>query len=334
MGSKTIGLSASQGAAILGLSDYRTPVEVWLNLMESRQPGFCETHGYKAPERVENAPMRWGTAFEDAVCQLLAEQHGCITDREGFYTHPDAEYITCHIDGRYHDGTLHEGKTTSDMAYRIKWGEPGTNHIPSDYQAQVQHQMMCTGEKLCTVSVLVFPTTPDQYEKLGWRIDCVGDEDPVARSTLKALTAEDRHRWATVLSEMGYFHHYPVEADEVLQAKMLERYKAFWNDHVLAEAPPDARTYDDIKYLFPAPVGTIIATEQIADWAREYKEIGKEISSSGSLGKRRDQLKVEILNWVRSQPDYTPDDESQEKVVVRDAQGNKVCQFDGKTFRV
>jgi predicted phage-related endonuclease len=35
-----INISASRGAAILGLSDYQTPVQVWLQIMESRDPGF------------------------------------------------------------------------------------------------------------------------------------------------------------------------------------------------------------------------------------------------------------------------------------------------------
>ena len=54
MGSIPVGISASRGAAILGLSQYKTPVAAWLELMESIEPGFCEQHGYKVPERADS----------------------------------------------------------------------------------------------------------------------------------------------------------------------------------------------------------------------------------------------------------------------------------------
>lgn len=336
MGSKPVGISASRGAAILGLSDYRTPVQAWLEIMEEMKPGFCAAHGYTTPERTESAPMRFGTAFEDQVI-TLAENVGAervkITDREGFYTSPVFDKLTCHIDGIYPDGTLHEGKTTTEMAYRIKWGEEGTPRVPSDYQVQVQHQMICTGSSKALVSVLVFPFGQDDMEKAGWRIDGKSLTDDTDDTVIRDLSASRRTLWAEALSEMGFFHQYPVGAVPESQSAMIEAYRAFWHDHVLKEVPPPVRGYPDVCALFPSPVGTIIATDQVAFWAREYRDIGKEIGKSGSLSKRRDELKTLILDWARNQSEYHIDDDSQEKIVVLDGEGNKLCQYDGKTFR-
>ena len=54
------------------------------------KPGFCIANGHKKPERVdawnqpylpEHAPLRWGLAMENSICELV----GGITDREKFY---------------------------------------------------------------------------------------------------------------------------------------------------------------------------------------------------------------------------------------------------------
>ncbi len=66
---------------------------------------------------------------------------------------------------------------------------------------------------------------------------------------------------------------------------------------------------------------------------KSYREKRQfEISPRGRLGKRREELKVLILKSMRSS-DSQLDDESREKTVLRDRQGRKLAQFDGKTFR-
>jgi hypothetical protein len=239
-------------------------------------------------------------------------------------------FVTCHIDGCYENlADLHEGKTTSAFVFREKWGEPGTDRIPRIYQVQAQHQCMCTGAKRNIVSVLPFPETPDTWEKMGWTV--WRDEDA------GWLIANEKNffkpiKWASVLAEMGYFHQYPVDANPAAQTAMLEHYRAFWTDHVLAGIPPEPRDYDDIKRMFPEPVGTIVADATLESWLREYKEIGEEISATGRLGKRREELKVLALKYMRL-ADSTLDDESRDKTIVRDQQGHKLIQWNGKVFR-
>lgn len=357
MGSKPIGISASRGASILGLSDYRTPVSAWLQLMEERHPGFCQAHGYIAPQRQDSAPLRWGSAFEDAVLveagkamsysseDKKSKTPANIYDREGFYcawfdgnpvtetnlVDSDSAVITCHIDGRYSDKILHEGKTTTDMACRMKWGTPGTDRVPSDYQVQTQHQMACTGADECIVSVLVFPDTQDALELLGWRVTKLESDTP--ETVTRKLTPSMRKKWASVLADMGFFHQYVVPSRKDVQKEMLDRYAGFWNDHVLKEVPPPVQGYGDIQSLFPSPVGTLVAPMEISSWVNEYQDIGKEIGASGALAKRKEQLKVLILEWARTQREYALDDESQEKVVILDATGKRLASYNGKMFR-
>ena len=329
--SQPINISASRGAAILGLSEYKTPVQIWLEICESRHPGFCVERGYKLSITEQNAPMRWGSAFESAIIDLaenktdLDPKFERIQNKEEFFKHKKYDFITCHVDGIYnrksgHDPIiLHEGKTTSIFAYREKWGEPGTDKIPSEYMVQVQHQLLCTGADKCIVSVLVFPDSVDNFEKMGLKLENV-----------------DTFNWARVISQMGYFHQYTVTADKSLHKKLLKKYSDFWNFYVLTETEPPIKTDEDIRLLCPEPKGTIIIPEEIENWIKEYKNINQEIGASGNLAKRKEQIKVNILAYLKSYSGMIKvpvDKESEKKWVIKNQTGDNCASFDGKTFR-
>jgi predicted phage-related endonuclease len=323
MGATPKNISASRGAAVLGMSEWSTQVETWLKIMKEREPGFCEANGYTFPVWEDSAPTRWGLAFEDAICGLVKNKGwGDIYDREKEFELESHPFITCHIDGRL-ESKFHladrleaivENKTTNIRSYRDKWGEPGTDHIPGIYQIQVQHQMMCTGMDDCIVNVLVFPKMVDEWE---------ADE--------QALIGDfDTMDWAIILDQMGYFHQYPVKANKELQDKMLEGYVKFWENHVLTGVPPEPKTYEDVKRLVKDPKGTIVASDQVWRWKKEYDDITVEISSAN---KRKADLKVRILNFMVDGAPHPIDDESVEKWILRSPDGRKIAGWDGKRFR-
>lgn len=321
-----LNISASRAGAILGMSNYSTPLQVWLQIMESREPGFCEKHNYQIPEFEYNSAMKWGHAFESAVIELAEEKAGLrIGNREELFN--NGEYITCHVDGIYHDPIysngiiLHEGKTTSAQYFYSAFGEPGTDRVPVEYQLQCQHQMICTGADKVILSVLVFPKRVEEWEKMGIEIT---DTLSLYNNNLKCF--QDPLNWARILMDMGYFHQYTIHAHADLQKLMIEAYADFWNNHVLTGIPPEPQDYTDIRSICREPVGTIIATEQIQDLLAEYKYIGQEISSTGTLAKRREQLKTQILNFSRT-AGFTEDDESRDKWIIRGQDGKKLASY-------
>jgi len=334
MGSKPRGISASRGAAILGLSEFQTPLEVWQCIMEEREPGFNAKNGYIIPDDLDSAAIRWGLAFEVAIAELSERAQGKnIINREltcfvrSYNGYGNVDYITCHIDGMYNStDVLHEGKTTNAISFRNKWGEPGTDKIPSTYQVQVQHQMLCTGASECIVSLLVFPEMPEVWEKSGWytlRRDCkyiIQHEDNLETDILL---------WARVLSEMGYFHQYKIKANHDVQKMLVKYYSEFWHNYVLTGKPPEPRNYDDIKRLIPNPVGTIVCDAQMTAWILEYNAIAKELSKTGNAAKRQEKLKLRILNQARKLNPIM-DEESQEKVIFLDNTGKKLKQYSNK----
>ena len=324
-----INISASRAAALLGQSEYQTPVSVWLQIMEARDPGFCARRGYTLPVIEYTPAMRWGHAFESAVIELAERKAGIkIVLREYLFT---KDFLTCHIDGAYDTpdsesvDVLHEGKTTSEFYYHTHFGDPGTDKVPPEYQLQCQHQMICTGAERVILSVLVFPKRVEEWEEMGyipvksengvWRID-----------NEKFINAIDPIEWARTLAEMGFFHQYEIHAHPELQSKMLTRYREFWEVNVLGAREPEPQSMDDIKCLCPSPVGTVVADEAIERMLYERESIKSEISATGALGKRVEQIKVATLDYMRN-AGAVIDDESKDKWLLLSRDGRKLASY-------
>jgi len=304
MGSVPHGISASRGAALMGLSKYKTATEAWLEIMEEKKPGWCEKHGYKTPERVDPwaepldpklAPLRWGLAFEDAICELA----GVTCEREKEYLIPEHPFVTCHIDGRSVDeltktdsrGLLNENKTVFAMAFEAGWGEEGTDQIPAEYQVQIQHQMMCTGDEVARLNALIFPKSPAQFEKEGWKIEKNLDNFTLFKySEIKSFRT-----FTESLSLLNYFKQFTIPANAEAQKQILELYLKIWKVNILGETPPPAQGYDDIKWYFNLPEGELEASSEIKELWAEYIDIDNEI---GDMQDRQKVIKDIFSEWV------------------------------------
>ena len=338
MGSTPVGISGSRAAAILGMSKYTTPFAVWQQIMETLKPGFNAERGYILEPFEGNASTRFGLSFESSVIELTEAATGkAITDREGEYYIDGAVPITCHIDGRFSNPHIFEGKTVYSRGFDKFWGESGTDRIPVEYQCQVQNNMMVTGAESCTVGALVFPRSPQEWEDEGWRAYTDVNQLTHEDMSILHLTHEDKTiktvkpiEWAESLAEMGYFHTYEIQAKPDTHKLLKEMYADFWNKYVLTETPPENDLdYDDIKRMFTAPKGELLVPQHIVDKCLEYKSIGKEIGSGGYLKKKQAQLKLEIVDYLKDKT-TVESDESQEKVTCLDATGNKVGTFNNK----
>ena len=331
--STPINISASRGAAILGLSKWKTPVQVWLEIVESREPGFCAKNNYELLVKEENPSMRWGTAFESAIIELAKMKEGCIIHNQEKYFNKhihkgnkrEEQVITCHIDGQFSETgqPLHEGKTTTLFYFADNFGEDGTDQVPMEYQIQCQHQMICTGADKVILSVLVFPKRPEEWEDKNWIVKIHNNEWIMVDGN--GIT-HNQISWAKTLSEMGFFHQFTITAHPKLQKSMMKHYSDFWFNNVLKQIPPDPINIDDIKLLCREPVGTIIADENIERQLSELENIKTEIGQGGSLSKRAAQIKLSILEYMRS-AEKTIDTESDKKWILRGSDGKKLATY-------
>lgn len=157
------GLGASDAAAVVGVSKYRTPLDVYL-----------EKRGLLEQEETSE-PAYWGNRLEHIVLEEYARRaeryvlgvhplHGPVVfapdglpivetsgvdwqELLGTLRHPEFPWLMCHLDG----WELNDDRRTPIRPVQAKtagawvareWGEEGTDEAPPEYIVQEQHEGM------------------------------------------------------------------------------------------------------------------------------------------------------------------------------------------------
>ncbi len=201
-------LGASDVAAVLGLSKFRSPLMV-----------YHQKRG-TAPELIPSPAMEWGNRLEDSVRQAYADKMLAGTGRIVLrgavdierVIHPTEDWQVCSPDGIVCGAEGNEYPfpgarwlyglevKTADRAVAHLWGEPGTDQVPDDYALQCHWSMYVTGLRRWDVAVLI------------------GGND---------------------------FRVYSLEYDEEMMDAILPELESFWFANVLAGVPPEASSADN-----------------------------------------------------------------------------------------
>ena len=169
---ETIG--ASEGAAVLGLSPWKSPIDVWRYKT-----------GRQTNDAANSEAAHWGLRLEPIVAQEYADRNNVtLSDSQGRYKRG---VLSATIDYRIDDDTLLEIKTTS--AWMPTWQD-----VPTYYRVQAYHQMICTDATKVVFALLAggnkyeehIVTRPDSeyltvYERaltLWWQRHIVADKPP------------------------------------------------------------------------------------------------------------------------------------------------------------
>lgn len=135
------GIGGSDVAAILGLSPWKSPLDVYL-----------DKRG-EAPEQDDNEAMAWGRALEPVIRQQYADRTGrSVIVPDAILQHPRHDFMLANLDGIAENQRVLEVKTARSGQ---DWGEPGTDEIPEPYLLQVQHYLCVTGYAIADVAVLI-----------------------------------------------------------------------------------------------------------------------------------------------------------------------------------
>lgn len=144
------GIGGSDAAAILGLSPYRTPFQVY-----QEKTGQLDA-------QPDNENMLWGRVLEPVIRQQYADRTGRVVRiPEEMLRHPVHGFMIANVDGVTDDSRLLEVKTARSAK---EWGEPGSDQIPQAYLIQVQHYLAVTMLPVADVSVLIGGSDYRQYE--------------------------------------------------------------------------------------------------------------------------------------------------------------------------
>jgi predicted phage-related endonuclease len=261
---RSLFLGGSDAAAVMGLSPWATPVELW-EQKTGRKPKATPTAAqqkvYDRGHHLE--PFIRGMVMDKLRANGLEVALLAANER---YVDPEYGFLSCEIDfelvltgdvvigdevvtlNREHVNG--DAKSVTGFA-RKKWGEDDTEDVPIEYAAQFMHGLMVTGRNLCLVAALKSFDDVDIY-------------------------------W--------------VRRDEETIAGMRPKLVSFWVDHVLAGVPPDPIEFDDIKALFPNDNGQAVdATVEIASKVRDLVEIKKRIKG---LEEDAKQLQFAIAEYI------------------------------------
>lgn len=134
------GLGASEISAALGLSPYKTRLQLYMEKTGELEP-FAG-----------NIAADVGTLLEPYVLRKFSEASGQeVIGRQDIFRHPSLPFVWATLDGRTERPAVVEAKTAGSDT---RWGEAGTDEIPDEYLIQVQTQMLCAGYRLAYIPVL------------------------------------------------------------------------------------------------------------------------------------------------------------------------------------
>ena len=142
------GIGGSDAAAIAGLDDYRTAVDIWL-----------EKTG-RVVDDEESEPAYWGNVLEEIVAQEFARRTGLSVRRHNATIfHPQHPFMLAHIDRRITGEKCGLECKTINAWSGSKLEQPLDKHI-----LQVQHYMAVTGFEMFHVAYLIGGQRFERFE--------------------------------------------------------------------------------------------------------------------------------------------------------------------------
>ena len=283
------GVGGSDIGAILGLSPYKGPLDVWFDKSGSldpaqRQanivPGSHLVSGLPEPSREAGASddsdplhLRFGRHLEPFVAHEYERLTGFMThEHPNTIRHPVHPHLFAHVDrlvsrdggpvvddaGTICTTTLLECKTASVFNGSL-WGDVWTDQVPPAYLAQCVWYTSITGCKEAHLAVLL------------------GNSD---------------------------FRVYVIKHDEDLAQVMVDAALRFWDDHVMCSRPPEPMTHADVVSLYPREVPglQVEADEHVLGQIRRLARINR---IAKKLEDRSERIKFELAAKMKGAEQIT-----------------------------
>lgn len=146
-------IGGGDAAAILGLSRYRTALQVWA----------LKTGQIDPKDISEEMPVKLGNMLEETVCKLFEEETGkVLIPCSNTLFHPRYPFIGGNLDKVVQgENALFEAKTTNSYK-QSEW--ENEDEIPVEYQLQCHHYLIVTGFDRAYIGCLI------GNRKFVWRI--------------------------------------------------------------------------------------------------------------------------------------------------------------------
>lgn len=195
------------------------------------------------PDKKSAAKDR-GNNEEDGILDWYQKHSGILIKKPMYsFVHPEHSFLRANLDGLSIDTQIVIEAKSIIASKRSEWGQEGTNQIPPHYLLQVAHY-------------------------------CLVCDAPEARLIVKwAPLKEEGKEW-----KGSPYSVYVYKRDERLEKAIIQKAKAFWTNHVLANVPPPVQSLKDCASRWPhaIPGTSIEATDEILSLVENLKELKKQ----------------------------------------------------------
>lgn len=240
MKERAAGIGGSDIAAALGLSPWKTPLDL-----------FMEKTGQREPDDISgNAAVEWGNRLEDVVAEKFSDDTGLrVRRKNGLIVDGERPFMLANIDRAIPGKPLGlrcglECKTANPFAAKHEsWGDGAVFEGRGD-----DLQIVADNDQV-----------PDHY-----LLQCVW---------YMAITGSDLW-FLSVLIGGSDFRTYTIRRDPDLERSVIRRAERFWTQHVIARVPPAPTSLADLETIYAQDNGAAVdATPEVIETWFRVKEL-------------------------------------------------------------
>lgn len=271
------GIGGSDVAAVLGLSPYKTPLDVWNDKL-----GLSEDH-----EPSEAA--YWGTTLEDTVAKEFQKRTGYKVQRvDHQFSDPENAWMICNID---------RAIVNPKIAARVR---------PLKTEKEIQTYAELTGvERPINTDIAFEAKTAGAYLNKLWgpSQELEIQQGNVTTEHVIPLYYETQVQWyCGILKLRGMYlgvliggsdyRMYWIESRPDVFEAIKEKCKTFWFENVLKKVPPEPTNIKDVLKLYGKTNGeTLEAQGDLVVDVGEYVRVDGQIQE---LNKQKNALKNKV----------------------------------------
>lgn len=138
------GIGGSDMPIILGLSNYKTPYQLYLEKIGEADDSFEET------------PLQyWGNQLEEVIRQEFAKRNNVVVETPDTLVHPFYDFMLGNLDGFVPSLNAVLEVKCSNQFMASEWGDLGSDTIPMQYLVQVAHYCAVTNADCAYIAVLI-----------------------------------------------------------------------------------------------------------------------------------------------------------------------------------
>ncbi len=189
-------LGSTDMAAIMGLSKWKTPLDVYLEKIGEAPP----------PDPSKQKIFARGKKFEPLIIEMMQDELGYqIIARNKRYADSEFPFMSCEVDCETVIESEHtniEIKTSHPFVAN-QWGDEGTDEIDIAYACQAMYSLMITGRQHCIFGALIGSDNLVTY-------NIYRDDETIAGMRAKAIDFWNNNVLARVPPE-------PINMDDMMR---------------------------------------------------------------------------------------------------------------------